>query len=205
MKRAVIVYHKNIDKIYPAHWIEKFKHSIENQTEKEFDIIEVDYGAGGNRIFKESIYYNIPFKTFVHCMNWLFDLCLEYDAVFNTNVDDYYSLDRIERQSIYIKQGYDIVSSNFALIENDKEIKSHRFNHLDIRHELIKNHNIIAHPVVAYSKNYISKYRYVPTDIPKEDLLLWKKTINTNKFIILPDYLLFHRLHTNSVCKSQNR
>lgn len=207
MKLALLCYHKNIDKIYPKAWIEKYKNSILNQTVKDFDIIEVDYGGSNQRIFENSCYLSKDFLNFVSCMNYLLDDCFNqgYDYVFNTNVDDYYSIDRIERQLLYLQRGFDVVSSNFVLIKDDKEFKSLLFHHMNIKNELSKNHNIIAHPVVAYSKQFWKHHKYDADQIPTEDLNLWQRAIDNKKFMILPDYLLFHRLHDNSVCQSQNR
>ena len=42
--------------------------------------------------------------------------------------------------------------------------------------------------------------KYEVTDIPIEDLNLWKKAINMGlKFKILPEFLLYHRLHNNQI------
>lgn len=206
MRCAALVYHKNITKIYPAAWIEKFRASILGQTEKNFDIIEINYGGTHERIFEDGIFFSDNYPNFVYALNFglLFCQSNKYDCVFNTNCDDYYAKDRFERQLIYIKRGFDIVSSNFTLVQDDKETHSHRFHELNIANELRRNHNIIGHPAVAYSANFIKNNRYNPDEIPLEDLKLWKRTVDRYKFAILPDHLLFHRLHSNSVCQNQN-
>lgn len=207
MKVALICYHKNINKIYPHSWINKFRNSILDQTYKQFDIYELNYGGGEERIFKNSSYTSTKFNTFVDAMTFQLDMLFSkgYDYVFNTNSDDYFSLDRIEKQLVYLKKGYELVSSNFTLVEKDKEIHSHRFHHLDIKRELQKGHNIICHPAVAYSKDFWRKNRYNASEIPFEDLKLWQRAINNSRFAILPDNLCYHRIHENSVCKSNNR
>lgn len=207
VKIALISYHKNIDKIYPAEWIDEYRSSILTQTYKDFDIFECDYGAGSKRIFDTPFYMSKSFDTFVDCMNFMISHCFNsgYDYVLNSNVDDYYSINRIERQLVFLNKGFDLVSSNFSLIEDGNVVETHRFDRLNLRRELGRNHNIIAHPAVAYSKKFWIHNKYIPSEIPMEDLCLWKRAIYQHKFIILQDVLLFHRLHSNSVCKSNNR
>lgn len=204
MNAAVVVYHKNLYDIYQERWVKEFKHSILNQTNKEFEIHELAYDGSSNRIFENSNYESKEFPTFVYALNYLLESFRnDYDCIFNTNCDDTYALDRIEKQLLYIEQGYDIVSSNFSLVEDDKIIKTHSFEKLDIALELSNNHNCICHPVVAYSKNFLMNNRYVPEQIPLEDLMLWQRTVKKFNFIILPDVLCYHRLHEQSVCQNE--
>ena len=203
MKIALLCYHKNISTLYPHEWIEQFRNSIQNQTYKDFDILELCYGSGGERIFEESQYIMKQCETFVHGMNYLIQLAIEkgYDYVINTNVDDLYSPHRIERQLPYLQEGYDIVSSNFMLIRADgTNYLRQEFDELNLEVELQKSHNIIAHPSVCYSKNFFTKCEYRPEDIPREDLFLWQRAIKEEmKFKIVPEILLYHRLHGNMV------
>jgi hypothetical protein len=198
-KAAVLVYHKNIFSLYPKEWIEKFKQSIRNQTHKDFDILELNYGGGQERIFEESKFESIAMPTFPHAMNYLFEKAKDYDVVFNTNCDDYYSENRFEVQIREIKKGFDVVSSNFSLVKNDKITHTHQFHLRDIKKELTRDHNVICHPVLAYSKRFVQNEKYSPDLIPFEDMKLWQQTIHKYKYIILPEVLCFHRLHNNSV------
>lgn len=206
MKIAVIVYHKNVDN-YPRQWIEQFKHSINSQTYKEFDILELNYGGGQERLFQNSQFSSINFPTFVHGMNNLITegFSKGYEYILNTNVDDYYAKDRVEKQLPYMGK-YDIISSNFCLVENSRVTGKHKFHKLNVLEELSHKHNVICHPVVAYSKRFWEKNKYIPEQIPYEDLKLWQRAVeNGQKFIILEDNLCFHRVHSQSVCKSNNR
>lgn len=205
---AVIVYHKNIFSLYDREWIDMFKYSIVYQTRKDFVIYELNYGGGEERIFENSVFQSIEMPTFVNAMNYLLDQAFELGATcaFNTNTDDFFSLNRIERQMRCIELGYDLVSSNFSLVRDGKITHTHEFHLLDIKEQIEKWHNIIGHPVVAYSKSFWEKNGpYDPDQVPLEDLKMWQKGIENSEFIILPDVLLYHRLHDQSVCKSQNR
>ena len=46
MKSAVILYHKNINKIYKSEWIEECIQSIINQTYKDYFVYDLNYGGG---------------------------------------------------------------------------------------------------------------------------------------------------------------
>lgn len=201
MKSAVLIFHKNI-KRYPKDWVELCVFSIKNQTYTNFDVFELDYDCGSNQIYEGSNFENKQLNNHADALNYLlkkvFDL--GYDCAFNVNVDDYYSLNRFEKQIGFIKQGYDIVSSNFNLIdENNNIIKSMDMQSKNIILEANQNNNIIAHPVICYSKNF--KGLLLSSEIPRDDFELWKRCYleNKYKFIILPDYLLNYRVHSQKV------
>lgn len=44
-KCAVIFFHKNIQKIYKQHWIDKCVKSVLAQSYHDFDIFEINYGG----------------------------------------------------------------------------------------------------------------------------------------------------------------
>lgn len=184
-----------------------FRDSILNQTRKDFIIYELNYGGNNERLFEESVYDSIEMPNFVHAMNYLIDKAFHEGAtvVLNSNADDFYAPNRVEKQGLMIDKGYDLVSSNFCLVKDDKIIHVHKFEHVDIKTELNRDHNVICHPVVAISKGFWDRNRYDPSQVPTEDLQLWKRAIKNSSFVILPDVLLYQRIHNNSVCKSTNR
>lgn len=205
MRVALICYHKNLNSLYPLNWINQYRNSILNQTYQDFDIFELNYGGGQERIFTNSVFVSHRFQTFVHAMNYMLDSLFQphgYDCVFNTNCDDYYAPQRIERQLPWIEQGFDIVSSNYTIIRNEIEHEKTEFHNLDIGHNLNSQHNIVAHPAVAYSKKFWNENRYDPNEIPYEDLKLWQRSFPHCRFKILAENLLFYRLHKNSVCQN---
>jgi hypothetical protein len=206
---AIISYHSNIESIYADKWIEEYKQSILGQT-LEADIIEMNYGGGGYFVFGQLATQkrSATLPSFVDAMNTLITMCFEagYDYVLNSNADDSYHKDWAAKTVRYLEHGFDIVSSNFALInERSEEIKRHQFHNLNIKSEILKGHNIICHPSVGYSKKFWEGNRYDPNEIPFEDLKLWQRSIGKYQFIILEDCLCFHRTHSNAVSYSKQR
>lgn len=206
MKVGIIIFHKNIKKIYPQEWIEKCINSIKNQTYKNYTIYEINYGGTIEQLFVDSKFYSINKINHADAMNFILDEAFNdsCDYVFNINLDDFYHLSRLEKQIPYLQNGYDIVSSNFCLIDESDQVISYRNmkNFGDIKYNLNINHNVIAHPSVGYSSKFWQdeNNRYDITKIPIEDLDLWKRSINNGyKFYIVDEVLLYHRMHHNKV------
>lgn len=208
MKVALMAYHRNVFKNYPQKWIDKHVQTVTGQTYRNFDIYEVDYGGDGNRIFEQSNYSSEKFATFVHTMNYLLDHLfndLKYDVVGNLNVDDYYDLRRLEVQLPWIKMGYHIISSNYFLVRNDAITHRMNFDKRNIMSELLRGNNIVAHPSILYTKYFWKKMRYDPDEIPAEDMQMWMRALNAGFSIkIVPECLLYYRIHANSVCNNVN-
>lgn len=208
MKAAILTYHKNLSLLYPQQWTSEYKQSILNQTRSDLPIFEMDYGAGAERIFKKSLFESAEYPSFVFALNYLLDKVFSggYDYVLNSNVDDKYSGIWVEKTLQAIMQGYDLVSCNFHLFDERGVYHSHEFADLDIQKELDIDHNIICHPGVCYSRKFWERgNRYIPGELPYEDLRLWQRAIKNSKFYILPQHLVYHRVHDNSVCNSENR
>ena len=213
---GIIIFHKNIFEIYNPIWINKCLDSIFSQTFQNFSILELNYGSDDTSIIlnnhnKPYHYWNIPMKNHVYAMNFLLDKAfneLNYDIIFNINLDDYYDPTRFEKQIPYIvDKNYDIVSSDFKLIEEGNDIvqqlqvgKKYYNNDL-IKMMLLRKQNIIAHPCVAYSKNFWLKMKqYSVNDIPVEDMKLWQSALKQGlQFKIIPEFLLYHRLHGSQI------
>jgi hypothetical protein len=213
MKTGVIFYHKNSHILYKERWINKCIMSILNQTYQEFSIYELNYGGDKLSIFKgydlknDILFYNEVFNNHAEAMNFIIDKAF-YDGceiVFNTNIDDFYSENRFREQVEIIKMGYDLVSSDFYYVkdfidEEDKITNDIKVSNQPVGESLKRNHNVIAHPCVAISKKFWSDNRYEPNEIPMEDLLLWKRAIEGgSKFYIIPEKLLFYRIHENQI------
>lgn len=211
-KIGVIFYHKNILKIYYPHWVKKSVESILDQRGFDFKIYEVNYGGEDYSVLsetnssRESVFYSEEFENHAQAMNYILDKAFGdgCDYVFNTNLDDYYSGDRIQKQMEFLDQGFDLVSSNFCYIEgdgnHDSVLKYMTMSDGDIQTHFNKNNNVVAHPSVAYSKRFWSQNRYIDTEIPEEDFSLWKRALSNGFSIkIVPEYLLFYRLHSSQI------
>lgn len=207
MKVAVIIFHKNIDKFYKPAWIEKCYNTIRAQEYQDFDVFEIDYGGTNRQSYEGSDFVSIAMKTHAEAHNYLLDKVFSegYDCAFNTNVDDWYALNRFNTMLPWIEKGFDVVSSNFYRVDSFEEVyQKLEFDRLDpVREAFKRGHNIIAHPVVCYSQKFwLNCDRLKPDEIPQDDFELWKRSYKRGfKFHICPEYLLFQRVHANNISK----
>lgn len=214
MKIGVIFFHKNILNIYKKSWIQKSVNSMLSQSINDFSIYEINYGWDDYSVLsdidhnKKSFFFSEKFENHVYAMNFILDQAFSdgCDCVFNTNLDDFYHPTRIEKQIECIRKGNDIVSSDFCYVEEFTEgdrVVFHKniLQFGDIESNLIRNHNVIAHPCVAYSRKFWSDgNRYNVDTIPREDLLLWQSALQKGySLFIHPEELLYYRLHGNQI------
>jgi hypothetical protein len=207
LKCAVIIYHSNALKIYKREWIDKCVDSIMAQTYKSFDTIELNYTQDGSAdFFTKGQLIKKPMTNHIQAMNYLIDFCLnlDYDVIFNVNLDDYYTPDRFEKQINAIINGADLVSSNFYYFSDERGVfkRMEMTKYANLQIQFRKRHNVIAHPVVAYSKRFFNTGLRYKDLIGYEDLDLWTRANYENKKItILADYLLHYRIHENQITK----
>jgi hypothetical protein len=206
MKLGIVLFHSNIFNLYRKEWIEKCIHSLNNQTSKNFQFYEINYGSDDVRLINNSKFFSIEKVNYADAMNFIISEAFNdgCDYVFNSNLDDFYSEKRIEKQLEFLKNGYDIVSSDFCYIDDRNNIIKYMniLQYGNIIDNLNHNHNVIAHPSVAISKNFWMdpENRYDIKKVPSEDLDLWKRSIGKGyKFHIVNDILLFYRIHNNQV------
>ena len=207
MKSCVIIYHKNAAVIYKQEWIDKCINSIREQTLQDFDVFELNYGIDNNKYYEGSFFSSLEMPNHIHAMNALIHAALKsnYDVIFNVNLDDYYAPKRFELQVKEIMRGAQLVSSNFYYFSDEKGVfknmNMNKYVNLDIQFR--RNHNVIAHPVVAYHKSFFDGGLTYKDKLGYEDLVLWKEALAANKrFVILPDYLLHYRIHENQITKT---
>lgn len=198
MKIALICFHKNLGR-YPNEWIEIYKNSVSGQTYNNFDIFELNYGNGEERIFDGSFFESIDLKDHAEAHNHLLKKCfsLGYDFIFNTNVDDKYPLDRLQIQIDNIDSDFVIMSGNYTSFSDlTPQIATTNFQKLEISNEFKNSHNIIAHPACLYSRK-IMEYNDLlrSEEIPADDFSLWKRLLDKGaKFKILPNVLMYYRI-----------
>lgn len=220
MKIGIIIYHKNLNNFINENIIEECLNSIRNQTFDIFDIIELDYG---NNIESKSIitnfkqkkiFYKKPFNNHINAMNYLLNKCfneLEYDIIFNINLDDIYDIHRFEYQlRKIIMDDYVLVGSNYKIFKNNKfgdinkdikltlDFESETDEQSYLKLKINKKKCIIPLSSVCFTKeswDIIKKIDKLPT---LEMLLICKKIFSHNKKIhICKDFLLNYRIHDN--------
>mgnify|MGYP000862617987 CR=1 FL=1 len=214
MKVGIIFFHKNILNIYKESWIKKSVMSMMNQTHADFHIYEINYGNEDYSVIKEYAdasvnhkFYKRDLYNYADAMNFIIKKASEdgCDYIFNTNLDDFYDENRIKKQLVLLEDGFDVVSSDFCYIQERGGVDEiiHHMNikkYGDIKSNLLKDHNMIAHPCVAMNKKFFDNNQYDISKTPREDLELWKKSIQEGfKFFIHDEELLFYRIHENQV------
>jgi hypothetical protein len=198
MRTALISFHKNIGR-YPIEWIEKYRDSIINQTNKDFDIFELNYGGGEERIFENSKFISLNLNDHAQAHNYLLERCfsLGYDLILNTNVDDKYPLERVKLQIDNFDPEVSVISGNYISFSETREnIHGTKFHELDIFKEFSNNHNIVAHPACAYTRKILDyNEKLISEEIASDDFCMWKRLLSKGaKFKIIPDVLLYYRI-----------
>jgi hypothetical protein len=161
-------------------------------------------------LFPQHFVEHRPLPNHVHAQNYLLDTLfktLNFDYVFNVNLDDFYDRRRFELQLSMIQQGYDIVSSDFQHVHEGPQgydvfgVKffAHTYS---VGEELARDHNVIGHSSVCYSKKFWNTWSPYPDHIPREDLDLWQKASKEGAIIgVCPELLMFYRRHKNAICQ----
>lgn len=209
---AVILFHADIHKIYKKEWINECLSSLQNQTIKNFKVYEFCYGHETiDRIWQHPSgdirygYYHSPMPNHVFAENSAIQIAYNdgFDYFFIVNLDDLYTPRRIEKQLEALNNGYDLISSDFIRFWEDDRQETFKMSKLNFGAESQKDHNIIAHPVVAFNRKFWETCRFFDVNaIPKEDFDMWKKAaIKNMKFFIVPEVLLYHRVHSQNVSR----
>ena len=157
-KNAVILFHKNINKIYKKVWIDKCIQSILNQQSVDFDIIELNYGNQHESLFSninldingKHHFFVKNFENHAEAMNFLLHLCFDiykYDIVFNTNLDDYYDERRFILQLIDIKYNNNILNSGLVTFIHDngeEDVIYKKDEDTEVFNKMIYHNNMIS-------------------------------------------------------------
>jgi hypothetical protein len=218
MKCCAIIYHKNALSLYNPKWIKECLMSIDKQTFKSFDILELNYGNDTCSIMdtfninKKRYFWKIPMDNHAHAMNFLLTAAFEkynYDFVFNINIDDYYDLDRFKTQlSYHDKYKFEVCSSNHKVHHgNINYLEFIDYVKVPSGNDFIKSYldidkNIICHPSVCFYKSFWKKTPEIcyKDEIPLEDYYLWNRCIaNDINLLIIPEFLVIYRKHPNQI------
>ena len=225
MRIGLIIYHKDIFSYIEHEHIFKCLNSIDNQTFKEFDIFELNYGKKTEEnIFltdigffkdKKVTTYREECKNHITAMNFLLNKTfkeLDYDVIFNVNLDDIYNEKRIELQLIKVLEGYHLVSSNYAIFQERDGEKIRRemkitksYDNIDdeqlnIKIKISKNKNIIPTTAMCFTKKCWEVLEQIPYLPGAESLLICKKVLKNQLNIhVCPEILVDYRIHDNQV------
>lgn len=122
------------------------------------------------------------------------------------DVDDAYSLQRLERQRNYISSEKVAIFSDYCVIsENGKSLGKFLSGVTSIGVKLSLLHGRrTAHPSVLMNLEKVKlagSYRL--SEFPAEDLGLWLRLSSLGEFYSIPETLLFYNLRTSSVTNSK--
>jgi len=181
---------------------------------------------------KKLFYFHKPMKDHSYAMNFLankvFAKGTSYKYCFNINIDDFYDLTRFERQiKIIQKLKYDLVSSNMLYVNEEDKVQM-SLKHLAytfvspkkipikkqiileqeyIKSEFLKNHNVIAHPCICYTRRFWEICGPYKNIVPREDMLLFREaSLNPNiKMHIAKKCLIYYRIHNSQTVSSERK
>jgi len=224
-KIGVVIYHRNILTKYDPEWTYNCLEKIENQSFKNFSIVELNFGGDSVRLYegdKESHFYSEEINNLGSAISRAFDICfndLDFDLIFNINLDDDYSLDRFEKQlECIIRTDCDVVTSNFHFTDSNLSVETttnfcHGIYDVDIQNKIIdfefsRNHNIIGFPVCLFTKKFWKKWGGLPSDESskgREDFDMWIRARNEGcRFYIMEEPLFKYRIHNSNISKRVN-
>ncbi len=220
MKIGIIIYHKNIMSYIDTHIIKKCLESIENQTYKKFDVLELDYSKDdqfditikslGYLKDRPRKYFRKQFDNHIEAMNFLLDKAfneLGYNIIFNINLDDIYHERRFEKQlRMVVCDNYDLVGSNYTLLKIEdygkkslkdiKLIKNKTPTQQQLKIKFNKNKLVIPLSSMCITKKawkMIGKIIHIPS---LESIGMCRSIFNNKgKIGICYDNLLTYRIH----------
>lgn len=225
MKIGVIIYHKNIFSYIKHEWIFECLESVYMQTFEEYDLIELNYGDDNTSILdiglfkdKKKIFYNKACNNHIEAMNFILNKTfnsLNYDVIFNINLDDIYHPCRFELQLEEVNKKYDLVSSNYLIFQNLKskiierninivrECENKNEKDTLIKIKINKNKNIFPTSVLCFTARSWNKLKKIPNLPGVEGLLICKKLLkNKIKISVCDEILLKYRIHNNQITSS---
>lgn len=177
-------------------YIEDAINSVLNQNLKEFKLIIINDGSTDDTLSKITKYqYDKRVEIIndgknqglISRLNHSIQLCKSKYYV-RMDADDIMFPDRLERQLHIMENNLEavLVHNNVLSIDADNNI-------LGLRKQFDKNKLNIVHPTVFAKTNFLKENLYRSEFVFMEDLELWKRTYNPQKFIYDKKPILFYR------------
>ena len=177
--------------------------SIINQTFRDWELLIVDDGSTDDslaiarsftdsriRIVADGLNLGLPIR-----LNQISQLA-QGSLIARMDADDIMVEGRLQIQIDYFGQHpeVDVISSFIYIIDKQNKV-------LGVRGSADLPNTLkgaiwgvpIAHPTVMAGKNWFLKHPYNPTNFRGQDIELWLSTIETAKFHVITDPLLFYR------------
>ena len=221
MKISICIYHKEPFNKYNPEWICECLKSIKDQCyseDNEYTFIELNYsnmesdypisllelGYFENIESNKKIKLRKIFDNHISAMNYCFDYSfskINMDICFNIHIDDIYDKNRFEKSLEYIKDGYEIITSNVIYSnESRKKYIDLNINNLDdkllLKLKIQEKKNIIVLSSLCITKNAWEQIEKISPTQYLNGYILMKKIIKNNiKMKIIKDYLVCKRIN----------
>lgn len=190
--------------------------SILNQTYQEFELILVLDNPANKSIFEigkhyEEKYHNIKFVPndknigLAKSLNKAVKLA-KHPYIARMDADDFSYPNRLEVQIEYLKNGAEMVFSQFCFVDEDYKVlkKSMGLPESSTQmHKILKFRNIISHPTVIMDKQIFEKAGGYSNIKVVEDYDLWYRLMCMEvKMVGVNEILLDYTVRTNSMTTS---
>jgi hypothetical protein len=211
---GIAIYHSNVQD-YPSEWLRKCLGSLYLQEPTngwEYLFFELNYGPTNRNLLglcSNAVFFRSRELNYAAAMNYIYQHIIDArcDAIANVNIDDWYALDRFKNLLPQLDQGFDIVSSNYIITdENGREKRRTDFADLNVSKELMAGNNIISNPCHIMRKEVFKTIQFKPDLVPVEDLVYWQDCLKAGfKIRVLANYLHWRREHPGQEGNKKNR
>ena len=202
---AITVFFPGVEK-----YLRKFLESLNNQTEKNFDLIVINDKYGNlekiQKRFPCLSIIDVPYSSTIS-KNKEFGIRYAKNAGYEFLVfcdsDDYFSHNRVKKSVDFLKSGYDIVCNDISLFEKESIYKNKYFsNHLENKTNIdlsfLEDKNIMGFTNTSISLNNLDIPEFLPTLIASDWFFFTNLMRNGASAIFTNEMISYYRQHKNN-------
>ena len=187
-------------------YLPDYIYSIQNQTDKQFDWLIINDNADESlkSLFPaHTIWINAPKNiTIAENRQIIFDFAVKNNcnSIIFTDTDDYFSLNRIEKNKYFLEHS-DFVYNELTLVDENKNILSKNYlQQLNVASEINDVEHLLEKNVCGLSSSAINLSGISSIRIPKDIIAVdwWLFSIlllQKQKGKFIPEVLTFYRQH----------
>ncbi len=202
---AITVFFPGVEK-----YLRKFLESLNNQTEKNFDLIVINDKYGNlekiQKRFPCLSIIDVPYSSTIS-KNKEFGIRYAKNAGYEFLVfcdsDDYFSHNRVKKSVDFLKSGYDIVCNDISLFEKESIYKNKYFsnrleNKTNIDLSFLEDKNIMGFTNTSISLNNLDIPEFLPTLIASDWFFFTNLMRNGASAIFTNEMISYYRQHKNN-------